>query len=131
MGPDELQIVPEHILHRVDHAALDAGDVREQRAALQTVLVIPDPLEEDVGVEGKDHQIEAPDIVLVHLPAAVADPALVQREVDGLFPPGHRPHLIALIGEGLGVGAADEAQPHDEYFRILVNLHILPPVPIL
>ena len=128
VGTDEFQVAAQHILHGVDDAALHAGDVGQKGTGTDIVLILPEPVQKNVGVEGKDDEIELADIVRVCVAPPMADEAVFQSVIDGCLPAGQSAHLNAPVRQRLGVAAAHETEAHDQDLGILIQSHRLPPI---
>ena len=50
MRRDEFHVGAEHVLHRFDDAAFDAGDVGDDRAGFEILLIFADPVDENMRI---------------------------------------------------------------------------------
>lgn len=123
VGGDELHVGAQHFLNAVHDAPLDTRHVGEEGSALEEVLVLFDPLHENVGVEGEDHQIRLPDHTGVRLGGALINEPLADGVVDGALLQGDGADMEPEAAERLGVAAAQQSQTYNEYFLAYVYDH--------
>ena len=121
MRSHEFKVRAEGVLHLIDDGALDSGDVRKQRSGFDKLLIISNPFEEDVRIEGKDDDVVGPDEVSCRLRCAVVYHPLLQGIVYGVLRTGDGANAIALALQGLRVAASDEAEADDEYLFVFAQ----------
>ena len=81
VSSDVLKVAPEHLLHLVHNAALYTRHVRYERVGLYIPLIVPEPLQKGVGVQGEDEQVKLTYILWIRRTSAVRYKPFFQRVV--------------------------------------------------
>ena len=110
---NELHALRQHLLHRLHHAALYAGNIGYQRAGADQVAVPLDPFQQHSGVQAKDDVIRVLHQVVKVFVAALADIGVFQRIIQRALAVGNAGHAVAFLAEHLGIFAAQQAQAHN------------------
>ena len=114
----------------VHHSALDAGDVCQESARLDEVLVLFDPGQEHVRIQGEHDDVETRNIIARDLDGPAVDDALREGKVERFLRPRDGAHLESGLFQAFRVAAANQSQTDYKYPCVLTKHQSSSPVKV-